>query len=65
MRALYLAYAYEALARVEQVTGNTPLVERYLVEAGRLAGAVTDVEDKQLLLNDLKTVQEVVPNGHA
>jgi hypothetical protein len=52
----FLAYAYEALARAEKVAGNESLAEQYQAEAMRLAEAVTDPEDKKLLLDDLKTI---------
>jgi hypothetical protein len=52
-----LAYAYEALARAEQLAGNESLVKQYHTEAIRLAEAVTDPEDKQFLLNDLNTLK--------
>lgn len=53
----FLAYAYEALARAEKLAGNGALVETYHAEAARLAEAVTDPEDKKLLLDDLKTIK--------
>jgi hypothetical protein len=39
---VYLAYAYEALARAEAVAGNVDEVERYLQEARRLAENVEE-----------------------
>ena len=53
----FLGYAYEALARAEQVAGNKPLVEQYHAEARRLAEAVVDAEDRELLLADLDTIK--------
>jgi hypothetical protein len=52
-----LAYAYEALARAEQVAGNEPLVEQYHAEALRLVESVVDAEDRQALLDDLSTIK--------
>ena len=53
----FLAYAYEALARAEQVAGNESLVKQYHAEAMRLAEAVVDAEDRELLLADLDTIK--------
>lgn len=46
-------YAYEALARAEQVAGNLSTAGEYAAEAYRLAQQVSDPEDKKLLLDDL------------
>ena len=50
------AYAYEALARAESVAGNATLVATYQAEAARLAEQVSDAEDREQLLVDLKTL---------
>lgn len=52
----YTAYAHEALARAERVAGNSAEVEKHLSEARRLAQAVTDPEEKKLLMDDLDTI---------
>ncbi len=54
--AFFLGYAYEALARAEMTAGNGDLARKHLAEAERLARAVTDPEEKKLLLDDLKTI---------
>jgi hypothetical protein len=54
---LFLAYAYEALARAEQLARDEPLVEQYHAEALRLAEAVVDAEDRKFLLDDLNTIK--------
>ena len=53
----FLAYAYEALARAEQVAGNVAMVGKYRAEALRLIEAVTDPEDRKVLMNDLDTIK--------
>jgi hypothetical protein len=53
----YLGYAYEALARAESVIGNQAEMEAYLAEARRLAEAISDVEEKQMLSADLDTIK--------
>jgi hypothetical protein len=50
------AYAYEALARAEGLGGDATLVATYSAEAARLAALVTDAEDREQLLVDLKTL---------
>jgi hypothetical protein len=52
----FLAYAYEAMARAEKAAGNHDLVENYCKEAARLAESVADEQDRNALLNDLKTI---------
>ena len=51
------AYAYEALARAENAAGNGRKAEQYRVEALRLAESVKDSEDRDQILNDLKTIK--------
>jgi len=53
----YRGYAYEALARAEQVAGNHGEMEAYLVQANQLATALPDLEEKQQLLKDLATIR--------
>ena len=52
-----LGYAYEALARAESIAGRREKTEEYLAEARRLAVAISNSEDKQLLLNDLQAIE--------
>ena len=52
----YLSYAYEALARAEKLAGHTDLVAKYRAEATRLSEAVEDADERELLINDLKTI---------
>ena len=53
----YLGYAYEALARAEQVGGNASIAKQHLAEARRVADSLPDPEAKQLLLADLKALE--------
>jgi len=53
LEPFYLGYAYEALARSEQVAGNMVNAREYAAEARRLAEMVKDAEDKKLLMDDL------------
>ena len=52
----FLAHAYEALARAEQLAGNHAVVETYRAQALQLAQAVADPDDRQLLMDDLNTI---------
>ena len=52
----YLGYAYEALARAEMRAGDQEKMREYLAEAGRLAAAVADPEERKMLEADLKTI---------
>jgi hypothetical protein len=52
----YVAYAYEALARVEALAGEKHKKEIYLNEARRLAEHIADVEDRKVLEADLQTI---------
>lgn len=49
-------YALEALARAEAVAGNRARMESYLSQAQRLADAISDAEERKLLVDDLKTI---------
>jgi len=53
----FLAYAYEALARAEQVAGNGPQAAKYRAEAVQLTEAVTDDEERKMLVDDLETIK--------
>ena len=53
----YRGYAYEALARSENVAGNLDEAEKYLVQAHQLAASLSDDEEKKLLLKDLATIR--------
>ena len=52
----HLGYAYEALARAEAVAGNQAKKDEYLRLAGEVGETMTDAESKQMLLNDLATI---------
>lgn len=52
----FLGYAHEALARAEQLAGNTSAARRHLAEAHRLAALVPDAEERRALENDLATL---------
>ncbi len=56
LKPFYLAYAHEALARVESRAGNRGKAEQYLRTARSLAGQVKDLEEKELLQKDLETI---------
>jgi hypothetical protein len=51
-----LAFAYEALARASMVAGNPTEKTKYLELAHHVAAAVTEEDDRQILLNDLGTI---------
>lgn len=53
----FKAYAYETLARAEMLCDNRAIMLVYLERARRMAELVEDEEDKQLLLNDLASIQ--------
>lgn len=52
----FLGYAFEALARAEAISGNKQQKETYLQKARQSGEQITDNEDRQLLLGDLKTI---------
>ena len=52
----YLGYAYEALARAESLVGNTAQMEQYLNQARNIAAAMSDSDEKQMLLDDLAAI---------
>ena len=51
-----VGFAYEALARAESLRGDSERAAKHLAEARKQAEAITDDEDKQLLLGDLETI---------
>ena len=48
------AYANEALMRAEIAAGNSAAAAQFRIEALRLAADVTDSEERDLILNDLR-----------
>lgn len=50
-------YAYEALARAEMVAGNGAKKEEYLSQARKYADAIEKADEKQYLIDDLKTIK--------
>jgi hypothetical protein len=53
----YRGYAYEALARAEQVTGNLDEMEKYLIQAHQIAAELPDPKEKKQLLKDLASIR--------
>ncbi|UCE23162.1 MAG: hypothetical protein JSU74_07595 [Candidatus Zixiibacteriota bacterium] len=53
----YRGYAYEALARAEQLAGNRDRMNEYLKKAREAAEAVTNAEEKEMLLSDLASIK--------
>jgi hypothetical protein len=53
----YRGYAYEALARAEQVADNLDLMEKYLIQAHQVATGLTEPDEKKQLLKDLATIR--------
>jgi hypothetical protein len=52
----YLGYAYEALARAESLVVNTAQMEQYLNQARNIAAAMSDSDEKEMLLDDLAAI---------
>jgi hypothetical protein len=52
-----LGYAYEALARAEMLAGNWDKMQAYLELAHPIAEKMEEDADRNLLLNDLATIQ--------
>ena len=52
----YLGYAYEALARAESLVANPAQMEQYLNQARNIAAAISDSDEKQMLLDDLAAI---------
>ena len=55
---LDLGYAYEALARAHSVAGRTEEARAWVVKAREFATQVTDEDDRELLLSDLRSCVE-------
>ncbi len=53
----FKGYACEALARAEMLAHNRVIMLEYLNRARELANQVKDEENRQILLNDLETIQ--------
>ena len=60
----FVGYAYEALARAELVANNRAQAQEYLAEAQRRAELVTDIEDRESLVSDLRSLSAEL-NGRA
>ena len=54
MEEFDLPFAYEALARANAVAGNSDDVKRFEHEAREAAEGITDAEDKDMILTDLR-----------
>jgi len=52
-----LGYAYEALARAELLVGNNAKARQHLADARRQAEGVSDDESRQMLVDDLRTLE--------
>jgi hypothetical protein len=52
-----LGYAYEALARAAAAAGNQAEKQAYIAEAHRVSETMTDLEARQMLLDDLATIK--------
>jgi hypothetical protein len=53
----YIGYAYEALARAEMIAGNHDKMEEYLDLARKQSDAISDAEEKKMLVDDLATIK--------
>ncbi len=53
----YRGYAYEALARAENVAGNLDEMERHLIQAHQVAASLTDPDEKKRMLRDLASIR--------
>lgn len=53
----YRGCAFEALARAELVADNEDGMEKYLIQAHQIATALTDAEEKKMLLKDLASIR--------
>jgi hypothetical protein len=54
---VFMAWAFEALARAEASAGNTAQMEGYLDQARTLAEQVQEQDERAQLLNDLETIR--------
>jgi len=52
----YKGYAYETLARAEMLNGNRVIMLTHLEKARTMLEQIEDEEKRQLLLNDLETI---------
>lgn len=52
-----VAYGYEALARAEMVAGKRQAMQDALAKARQTAEAMTDLEAKKMVLDDLATIK--------
>jgi len=57
LNPFYKAYAYETLARAEMQANNRVIMRVYLDKAYQMAEQIESVEDRELLLKDLETIQ--------
>ncbi len=53
----YLGFACEALARAEMIAGDQAKMKKYLQEAQKQAQAVSNDDEKKMLLDDLETIK--------
>jgi hypothetical protein len=53
----YLGYAYEALARAEATAGEREKMEKLLSQAEQVATSIPNLEAKEQLLKDLRTIR--------
>jgi hypothetical protein len=53
----YQGYAYEALARAEQVADNLDAMEKFLIQAHQIASGLTEPSEKKQLLKDLASIR--------
>jgi hypothetical protein len=53
----YLGYAYEALARAENVAGEHDKMENYLILAHQIAASITERDEKKQMLRDLASIR--------
>lgn len=58
-----LAFAYEALARAHRIAGHHDKAERYLALARDAGENIAEDDDRELLLNDLVTVEAAAAAG--
>jgi len=57
VEAVFVGFAYEALARAEAVAGQKTKRDDFVAKARRIAEKVTDVEDREALEDDLATIK--------
>lgn len=56
LEPFYVGYAHEALARAARIAGDQALARAHKEEAKKLAGAVTEKDERNLLLKDLESI---------